>query len=474
MSDRKSALVGADYVVVQIAVGGVKAWRQDLDIPWEIGHIYQTVGDTTGPGGIFRAFQYSGYTTRRRARTSTACRVQGILLPLPRHEDRPRASTTASCRRSTPRCCSAACCSRSRTSTATHRRGRDPRLADNIYRRVEWPWAQVRAPRITWAGRPSRASSRTTGAATTRHAGLCARARIADAPVGTERVERVDESYDAAGARSRARNTSASRRCSATSTRTSGSTFAASRTRTCAARHRLFREQPSRDATRSAPTRSPIPWAGNDYGENVWGLTACDGPGDAQMTRRPARMFRALHGARRRRRRHPRRRHDRADRGVGVDAVRAGDRDPGDAEMTRATGADLRDVRIPRCVQPSFTSDAAKHGRVDPGLRMGRRRLSRHRSGSDRRDDRELSRAVSSGRSCGAMSTCAAVSAGRILREAGSPQRRSETRWAVPGVEPRSRGQRSGEAAEAWGDHATFAVLVVRAARLLVVGAIRN
>lgn len=55
--DRKGALQEANYVIIQIAVGGVQAWKHDLDIPWEQFKIYQTVGDTIGPGGIFRAFR---------------------------------------------------------------------------------------------------------------------------------------------------------------------------------------------------------------------------------------------------------------------------------------------------------------------------------------------------------------------------------------------------------------------------------
>lgn len=55
-TDRQQALPGADFVITTIAVGGPEAWRKDLDIPRRYG-IFQTVGDTIGPGGISRAFR---------------------------------------------------------------------------------------------------------------------------------------------------------------------------------------------------------------------------------------------------------------------------------------------------------------------------------------------------------------------------------------------------------------------------------
>ncbi len=54
--NRKKALEGADFVVLQITTGGLDAMRFDLDIPLKYG-IRQPVGDTIGPGGISRAFR---------------------------------------------------------------------------------------------------------------------------------------------------------------------------------------------------------------------------------------------------------------------------------------------------------------------------------------------------------------------------------------------------------------------------------
>jgi alpha-galactosidase len=50
---RRHALAAADYVVVNFQVGGLEAYRIDLEIPRRYG-IDQTVGDTLGPGGVFR------------------------------------------------------------------------------------------------------------------------------------------------------------------------------------------------------------------------------------------------------------------------------------------------------------------------------------------------------------------------------------------------------------------------------------
>ena len=52
-TDRRRALDGADYVVVTFQVGGLEAYRLDVEIPRRYG-IDQTVGDTLGPGGVFR------------------------------------------------------------------------------------------------------------------------------------------------------------------------------------------------------------------------------------------------------------------------------------------------------------------------------------------------------------------------------------------------------------------------------------
>lgn len=54
--DRRGALQDAEYVVLTISTGGLEAMRYDLEIPLRYG-IYQSVGDTVGPGGISRALR---------------------------------------------------------------------------------------------------------------------------------------------------------------------------------------------------------------------------------------------------------------------------------------------------------------------------------------------------------------------------------------------------------------------------------
>ncbi len=53
---RKPALEGADYVINTIQVGGFPATRLDFDIPEKYG-LKQTIADTNGIGGIFRALR---------------------------------------------------------------------------------------------------------------------------------------------------------------------------------------------------------------------------------------------------------------------------------------------------------------------------------------------------------------------------------------------------------------------------------
>src|ERR1700738_2802437 len=55
-TDRKEVLRGSDYVVNSIEVAGLQHVRHDYDIPLKYG-IDQCIGDTIGPGGIFKALR---------------------------------------------------------------------------------------------------------------------------------------------------------------------------------------------------------------------------------------------------------------------------------------------------------------------------------------------------------------------------------------------------------------------------------
>ena len=56
-TDRRKALKDADYVVIMIQVGGLDAYAIDYEIPMKYG-VDQCIGDTAGPGGIFRALRH--------------------------------------------------------------------------------------------------------------------------------------------------------------------------------------------------------------------------------------------------------------------------------------------------------------------------------------------------------------------------------------------------------------------------------
>lgn len=54
--DRREALDGAEFVINMIQVGGIDATRIDLELPAAAG-LRQTIGDTTGIGGVFRGLR---------------------------------------------------------------------------------------------------------------------------------------------------------------------------------------------------------------------------------------------------------------------------------------------------------------------------------------------------------------------------------------------------------------------------------
>ena len=56
--DQRAALTDADYVIVTFQVGGVDAYAPDVEIPRKYG-LDQPVGDTLGPGGVFRFLRSS-------------------------------------------------------------------------------------------------------------------------------------------------------------------------------------------------------------------------------------------------------------------------------------------------------------------------------------------------------------------------------------------------------------------------------
>ncbi len=58
-TDRREALRDADVVIITFQVGGIESYRHDVEIPRRYG-VDQTVGDTIGPGGVFRFLRSVG------------------------------------------------------------------------------------------------------------------------------------------------------------------------------------------------------------------------------------------------------------------------------------------------------------------------------------------------------------------------------------------------------------------------------
>jgi len=56
-TDQRVSLVGADFVIVAISVGGMNAWEADIEIPGRYG-VFTEVHDSIGPGGMMRAFRH--------------------------------------------------------------------------------------------------------------------------------------------------------------------------------------------------------------------------------------------------------------------------------------------------------------------------------------------------------------------------------------------------------------------------------
>ena len=56
----EDALAGADFVIISILPGTFREMRSDVHAPEKYG-VYQSVGDTAGPGGILRAMRTVPY-----------------------------------------------------------------------------------------------------------------------------------------------------------------------------------------------------------------------------------------------------------------------------------------------------------------------------------------------------------------------------------------------------------------------------
>ncbi len=76
--DRASALRGADYVILCVAIGGLSAARNDVEIPERYG-IYQSVGDTVGPGGLARGLRHIPFAVQVAREMEQLCPAAWML-----------------------------------------------------------------------------------------------------------------------------------------------------------------------------------------------------------------------------------------------------------------------------------------------------------------------------------------------------------------------------------------------------------
>ncbi|HLJ58097.1 MAG TPA: alpha-glucosidase/alpha-galactosidase, partial [bacterium] len=70
--DRAEALRDATFVLLCVAIGGFDAVRRDLAIP-ERYEIYQSVGDTVGPGGMIRALRHIPFAVQLAREMERLC-----------------------------------------------------------------------------------------------------------------------------------------------------------------------------------------------------------------------------------------------------------------------------------------------------------------------------------------------------------------------------------------------------------------
>lgn len=71
-TDRREALKGADVVICMVQVGGLTAFGHDYEIPLRYG-IDQCIGDSLGPGGVFRGLRHIHFLKELAADMQELC-----------------------------------------------------------------------------------------------------------------------------------------------------------------------------------------------------------------------------------------------------------------------------------------------------------------------------------------------------------------------------------------------------------------
>jgi len=77
-TDRATALRDADFVILCVGIGGLRAMRNDLEIPERYG-VYQSVGDTVGPGGLARALRHIPFAVQVAREMEQLCPAAWLL-----------------------------------------------------------------------------------------------------------------------------------------------------------------------------------------------------------------------------------------------------------------------------------------------------------------------------------------------------------------------------------------------------------
>ncbi len=77
----EEALEDTNYVILFISTGGLATMRHDLEIPSKYG-IYQSVGDTVGPGGLSRALRNIPVVVGIAKKWNTCVRMLGSSITL--------------------------------------------------------------------------------------------------------------------------------------------------------------------------------------------------------------------------------------------------------------------------------------------------------------------------------------------------------------------------------------------------------
>lgn len=70
--ERPEALYDADFVILCVSIGGLAARENDLEIPARYG-VYQSVGDTVGPGGLARGLRHIPFAVQLAHEMEESC-----------------------------------------------------------------------------------------------------------------------------------------------------------------------------------------------------------------------------------------------------------------------------------------------------------------------------------------------------------------------------------------------------------------